>query len=260
MDNSKMPMQAGEMLGNQASDVVVSGASHVANASVTQSSSMFGLFWSASPVIKLVMVGLLLASIWSWSVMINKHFRLKKLNAYADAFEDNFWSGMPLESLYRELKNAAFDPMSTVFCAAMAEWQRFTGKNPTHSSSDSKSLEMRVDRAMQIAIRKEIDELEKGMGFLSSLGTMGVIVGLFGTVVGIMAGVNAIATQQNVSMVTVAPIIAESLLTTAMGLVAAIPAALGYNKLMTDINRYVSRLETFADEFSSIISRQFDEH
>jgi biopolymer transport protein TolQ len=222
-------------------------------------SSVFDYFWNASFLIKFVIVSLLLASIWSWTIMISKHFRLKRLIADADKFEDNFWSGVPLEALYSDIKNLAFDPISNVFCAAMSEWKRFAGRGRSPDVSGSKSLGQRIDRVMQIAIRKEIDELEKNMGFLSSLGTNGVIIGLFGTVIGILGGFKAIALQQSNSIATVAPIISEALFTTALGIVAAIPAALGYNKLMNDTNRYINRLETFADEFSSIIARQFDE-
>ena len=250
--------QAVGALGNVASDVVVSGGMNVAP--TVSDSSVFGLFWEASPLIKGVMLCLLVASIWSWAIIISKHFRLKRLNRDADIFEDNFWSGTALESLYKEIKDCSFDPMSNVFCSAMAEWERFASKTPGNAVGAAKSFELRVDRAMQIAIRKESDELERNMGFLSSLGTNGVIAGLFGTVLGIMSGLKAISVQQNASMVTVAPVIAEALLTTAMGLIAAIPAAIGYNKLMSDTTRYINRLETFADEFSSIISRQFDEH
>jgi biopolymer transport protein TolQ len=158
------------------------------------------------------------------------------------------------------MKEVAYDPISNVFCAAMTEWIRFSsGKLKNSSGTGARSVEQRVERIMQIAIRKEIDELERGLGFLSSLGTNGVIIGLFGTVIGILNGFKAIALQQSTNIATVAPIISEALFTTALGIIAAIPAALGYNKFMNDTNRYINRLETFADELSSIISRQFDE-
>jgi biopolymer transport protein TolQ len=222
--------------------------------------SIFDYFWNAGFLIKFVVIFLLLASIWSWTIIISKHFRLKKLSSDADTFESRFWSGIPLESLYGEMKDSVFDPISNVFCAAMSEWKRFSGRSRNHDASGNRSsFGQRIDRVMQIAIRKEIDELERNMSFLSSLGTNGVIIGLFGTVIGILGGFKAIALQQSNSIATIAPIISESLFTTALGIVAAIPAALGYNKLMNDTNRYINRLETFADEFSSIIARQFDE-
>jgi biopolymer transport protein TolQ len=217
------------------------------------------MFWNAGFIIKVVVLTLLIASICSWAIIIGKHFRLKKLRRDADYFEEDFWSGTPLDSLYEKLRNDVFDPMTNVFCAAMAEWQSFSSQNSQRGIEFAKMLERRIDRAMQIAIRKEVDELERHMGFLSSLGTNGVILGLFGTVLGILNGFKALAIQQSSSIAAVAPVISEALFTTALGIVAAIPAAVGYNKFMNDINRYVNRLETFADEFSSIISRQFNE-
>jgi biopolymer transport protein TolQ len=222
-------------------------------------SSIFDFFWNSGLLIKIVILSLLFASIRSWTIIIAKHFKLKRLAADAAAFEDSFWSGVPLESLYSEIKASAFDPMSNVFCAAMSEWKRLVARGKTKDQATSRSLGQRIDRIMQIAIRKETDELERNMAFLSSLGTNGVIIGLFGTVIGILGGFKAIALQQNNSIATVAPVISEALVTTALGIVSAIPAAIGYNTLMNNMNRYINRLETFADEFSSIILRQFDE-
>ncbi|MDR3224381.1 MAG: protein TolQ [Holosporales bacterium] len=246
-------LQSPGVVQDTASSIVANTSMHSAD------SSVFSMFWNAGFIIKLVVLTLLAASIWSWAIIIGKHFRLKKLSLDADYFEDNFWSGTPLETLYKDLKDAVFDPMSNIFCAAMAEWARFAGKGQPNESGATRTLERRVDRAMQIAIRKEIDELEKHMGFLSSLGTNGVILGLFGTVLGILNGFKAIALQQSTNIATVAPVISEALFTTAIGIIAAIPAAVGYNKLMNDVNRYINRLETFAEEFGSVISRQFDE-
>jgi biopolymer transport protein TolQ len=228
-------------------------------ASTVHDSSVFAMFWNAGFVIKIVVLVLLVSSIWSWTTIIGKHLKMKKLVLDTDEFDDQFWSGVPLETLYKELRDAAFNPMVNIFCAAMAEWGRFLKSAQSSNSSSTKLLERRIDRAAQIAIRKEVDELEKGLGFLSSLGTNGVIIGLFGTVLGILNGFKAIAIQQNASIAVVAPIISEALFTTALGIVAAIPAAVGYNKLMNDTNRYINRLETFAEEFCSIVSRQFDE-
>jgi biopolymer transport protein TolQ len=179
------------------------------------------------------------------------------LNIEADIFEENFWSGTALETLYNELRNSAYDPLTNIFCSAMAEWERFSKKG---SRSSYYSLEQRVDRAMRITMKKEIDAIERNLGFLSSLGTNGVIVGILGTVLGIMKGVKTIAFQQSSGLATVAPVISEALFTTAMGLFAAIPAAIAFNKLSIDINRYIGRLETFIEEFSSIIANQYDEN
>ena len=241
-----------------ASDIVVSG-SMSATPQAVGGDSILGYFWSAGLLIKLVMIALLISSIWSWTVIITKYLKLKRLRADADYFEENFWSGTPLENLYTELKGAVFDPMSNAFCSAMAEWENFAGSHRKDEVTATKTLERRVDRAMQIAIRRDVDELEKGMAFLSSLGTNGVIIGLFGTVIGIFNGFKVIAMQQSASLAAVGPVISEALVTTAMGIFVAIPAALAYNQLSDSISKYVSRLETFAEEFGAIVSRQFDE-
>ena len=220
------------------SDIVVNG-SVSATPHAIGSDSILGYFWSAGLLIKLVMLALLISSIWSWTVIITKYLKLKRLRADADYFEESFWSGAPLEGL--------------------AEWENFAGNHKKDELTATKTLERRVDRAMQIAIRREVDELEKGMAFLSSLGTNGVIIGLFGTVIGIFNGFKVIAMQQSASLATVGPVISEALVTTAMGIFVAIPAALAYNQLSDSINKYVSRLETFAEEFGAIVSRQFDE-
>lgn len=262
MDRSILPIgHETSLSANSANDVSnanlnIATQVQVGSNAVTDS-SIFSILWHAPLLIKCVVLGLFVASIWSWSIIIAKYFRLRKLNSYANSFEEDFWSGEPLETLYEELKESVFDPFSGVFCSAMAEWKRFKSKSV---ESSIRSMEQRIDRAMQIVIRKEIDDLEKGMSFLSSLGTNGVIIGIFGTVLGIMGGFKVIAIQQSTSIGTIAPIIAEALFTTAVGLVAAIPAAIFYNKLHGDIDSYISRLETFADEFSTIISRQLDDH
>ena len=253
MDRSILPIGAKGFSEMPQSDIVISNV--VNSATQSGDTSILSVFWNAPSLIKFVVFGLILASIWSWSIIISKYFRLRKLNNFASIFEEDFWSGVPLETFYDEVKEAVCDPFSGVFCSAMTEWKRFASSK----SQSSRAMEQRIDRAMQIVIRKEVDDLEKGMGFLSSLGTNGVIIGIFGTVIGIMGGFKVIATQQSSSIGTIAPIIAEALFTTAVGLVAAIPAAICYNKIMGDINTYVSRLETFADEFSTIISRQLDE-
>lgn len=241
---------------DSAQDVVVSGVSNIPNAA---NDSIFGYFWNAGFFIKLIMLSLLLASIWSWTIIIAKYLKLKKLSLDAEYFEESFWSGTPLEKLYKELKDSFFDPMSNVFCAAMSEWNNFAKRHDNSDSTTLRTLERRVNRAMQIAMKKEVEELEKGMAFLSSLGTNGVIIGLLGTVIGILNGFKVIALQQSASLAAVAPVISEALFTTALGFVAALPAALAYNKLSDSINKYVNRMETFSEEFEAIISRQFDE-
>ncbi|MDR0640538.1 MAG: protein TolQ [Holosporales bacterium] len=258
MENSQITQGAEDVIGNVPSaDITVSGT--ITQVQAPHDSSFLDMFWHAGFMIKIVVIFLLFASIWSWAIILSKYFKLKRLSIDADTFEENFWSGIPLDALYKDLKNEVFDPISNIFCAAMSEWERFASKPAGSGGIESKILERRMDRVMQIAIRKEVDEIEKGLGFLSSIGTNGVIIGLFGTVIGILEGFKAIALQQSTSIATVAPVISEALFTTALGIITAIPAALAYNKFMNDTNRYINRLETFADEFSSIIARQFDE-
>lgn len=258
MENSQISSVALDSIGDPVvQDVSVTGAVNMASS--VANDSIFSYFWNAGFLIKLVMLTLLVSSVWSWTVIITKYLKMKRLSSDADYFEESFWSGTPLESLYKELKDSVFDPMSNVFCSAMTEWNNFASKHKNDDTYATKTLERRVDRAMQIAIRKEVDELEKGMSFLSSLGTNGVIVGLFGTVIGILNGFKVIALQQSASLAAIAPVISEALFTTAMGIIVAIPAALAYNKLSDSINKYISKLETFSEEFGAIISRQFDE-
>ncbi len=241
-------MESSQIMTNVQSNVILS-----APASSAGSDSIFSYFWNAGVMIKIVMLVLLAASIWSWTIIISKFLKFRKLQMDTLEFENRFWSGTPLESLYRDLKEIAFDPMSNIFCSAMAEWKRFIEGTQIHDYRALRTLERRIDRAMQIAIRRESDDLEKNMGFLSSLGTNGVIIGLFGTVLGVVNGFKIMANMQDV-----APILSEALFTTALGIISALPAALAYNKFMADINAYINKMETFAEEFCSIISRQFD--
>ena len=157
-------------------NVVVNSGANVAKTTVADN-SVFDYFWSAGLLIKLVMLALLFSSIWSWTVIITKYLKLKRLKADADYFEESFWSGTPLEDLYKEIKGAIFDPMSNVFCSAMAEWENFASGHKKEEVSATKTLERRVDRAMQIAIRREVDDLEKGMAFCHHLARMASLSG-----------------------------------------------------------------------------------
>lgn len=154
------------------------------------------------------------------------------------------------------MRNASFDPLSNVFCAAMAEFEQ----SNTNKENDNKDNTQRIERAMRIAIQKEINDLENGLSFLSTVGTNGVIVGLLGTVVGISNGFKIIAVQQSASIANLGAVLSEALFTTAFGVLTAIPAAVAYNKYMDSINKYISRLEIFSEEFISIITRQYDEN
>jgi biopolymer transport protein TolQ len=222
--------------------------------------SMFDLFLDAEPVIKIVIIGLIVASIWSWTIILNKTYRLRRMNSAADKFEDAFWSGGALDDLYERIHKNPKDPISTIFCAAMREWRRTLSKGKVRTNEFRGTLEQRIDRVMQLTLSREMEQLERHMTFLASLGSNGMIVGLFGTVLGIMNSFEAIATQQSANLAVVAPGIAEALFATAIGLVAAIPAAIAYNKISSDLNRYANRLDAFSSEFISIISRQLEEN
>ncbi|MGH1398797.1 MAG: protein TolQ [Alphaproteobacteria bacterium] len=220
--------------------------------------SMWGLFIAADPIVKTVMLALILASIWCWAVIFAKRTTIAKMNRKANIFEDSFWSGEPLDKIYQRVKNSKPDPMLATFSAGMEEWQAGVADGVPVKESMQASLRQRVERAMNVAIGREISALERGMTFLASVGSTAPFIGLFGTVWGIMNSFSSIAASNNTSLAVVAPGIAEALFATALGLVAAIPAVIGYNVFSSAINRYADRLEAFADEFSAILSRHLD--
>lgn len=226
---------------------------------VSPSPSMFDLFLQSDSIVKLVMLILLLASFWSWAVIFDKVLRLRRLQRAAASFEDTFWSGGSLDDLYDRVGSRPADPMSAVFGAAMREWRRSAAKGLLGTPGMRSSLQQRIERVMNVTVGREMDRVERFMSFLATVGSTAPFVGLFGTVWGIMNSFQAIAASKNTSLAVVAPGIAEALFATALGLVAAIPAVVAYNKLATDFGRYAGRLEGFATEFSAILSRQLDE-
>ncbi|TCZ63684.1 protein TolQ [Roseicella aquatilis] len=217
--------------------------------------SLWGLFLQADWVVKLVMLGLLLASVWVWAIVFEKVTSLRRVNKAADAFEDAFWSGGSLDDLYRKEGDRPSHPMAAVFAAAMREWRR-GAQRLGGSDLVAAGLKERIDRTMGVTVQREMDRLERWMVFLASVGSVAPFVGLFGTVWGIMNSFAAIAGMNNTNLAVVAPGIAEALFATAIGLVAAIPAVLAYNKINSDLARFGSRLEGFAAEFGAILSRQ----
>lgn len=216
---------------------------------------IWGLFMQANWVVKLVMLGLLLASIWSWAIIIDKILSLGRIRRAMNRFEEVFWSGQSLEELYRNLDGKRSSGMSTVFMSAMREWKKSFEKG----ARSPIGLQMRIDKAMDVALARETEQMESRLGFLATVGSSAPFIGLFGTVVGIMSSFQSIAASKNTSLAVVAPGIAEALLATAIGLLAAIPAVIAYNKLTGDVAKINGRLEGFADEFSGILSRQIDE-
>ncbi|MBI3514344.1 MAG: protein TolQ [Proteobacteria bacterium] len=221
--------------------------------------SLWTLFIQADIVVKVVMILLLFASFWCWAIIFDKLMKLRHLVQQADEFEDSFWSGGSLEELYDRVGNRPVDPMSAVFAAAMREWRRSAAKGLANPPAARANLQQRIDRVMSVTVGRELERLEKYLPFLASVGSTAPFIGLFGTVWGIMNSFTAIAAQKNTSLAVVAPGIAEALFATALGLVAAIPAVLAYNKISNDLGRYANRLEAFAGEFSAILSRQLDE-
>ncbi len=222
--------------------------------------SIVGLFLSADPIVQAVMVGLALASFWSWAIIFDKTTRLRRLKVRARAFEDNFWSGGSLEDLYDRVGADPKDPMSAVFAAAMREWRRSTARGLVVKGEEVRaSLRVRVEQVMALTIGREMELLERRMSFLASVGSTAPFVGLFGTVWGIMDAFRAIAATKTTALSVVAPGIAEALFATALGLVAAIPAVIAYNKISHDLERFSQRLESFSGEFVAILSRQLDE-
>lgn len=226
--------------------------------SYTHDMTMIGLFMQADVIVKSVMLILMMASVWSWAIILSKRSTLKKLNRKANIFEDSFWSGEPLDKIYQRVKNSKQDPLLSTFAAGMEEWQAGVAGGMPSKESMQASLKQRVERAMAVAIGREMNVLEKGMTFLASVGSTSPFIGLFGTVWGIMNSFSSIAATNNTSLAVVAPGIAEALFATALGLVAAIPASISYNVFSTSLSRYASRLEAFMDEFSAILSRHLD--
>ena len=219
--------------------------------------SLWGLFVQADIVVKLVMLGLLAASVWVWAVVFEKWISLRKANREADAFEDRFWSGGSLDDLFDQEGSNPNHPMASVFAAAMGEWRRSVRVAGADMSQTSVSA--RIDRAINVTVQREMDRMERWMIFLASVGATAPFIGLFGTVWGIMHSFAAIASMHNTNLAVVAPGIAEALFATAIGLVAAIPAVLAYNQISNSLSRFAGRLDNFGSEFGAILSRQSEE-
>ncbi len=227
----------------------------VALEATTHDVSLWALFMQAGLIVKLVMIGLLGASIWTWAIVLDKYVSFNKARKQFDQFEQVFWSGQSLEELYRTLGERQNNGLAAIFVAAMREWK----KSFERGARSPIGLQMRIDRAMDVTMAREGEAYEARLGSLATIGSAGPFIGLFGTVVGIMTSFQAIAGSKSTNLAVVAPGIAEALLATAIGLVAAIPAVIAYNKFMAEAGKLNSRMEGFADEFSAILSRQIDE-
>src|SRR3954462_7573535 len=217
--------------------------------------SLITLFLQAHWVVKTVMLVLLACSVWVWAIAIDKIFLYARTKRAMDRFEQAFWSGQSIEELYRALSAKPTQSMAACFVAAMREWKR----SFESQSRSFAGLQMRIEKVMNVSIAREVERLERRLLVLATVGSAGPFVGLFGTVWGIMSSFQSIAASKNTSLAVVAPGIAEALFATAIGLIAAIPATIFYNKFTSEVNRQAQRLEGFADEFFAILSRQIDE-
>ncbi len=221
--------------------------------------NIVSMFLRADIIVKAVMILLLLASLWSWTIIFNKLWTMGSLKRKARRFEKLFWSGQSLDELYQQFAARNDHPLAAMFIAGLREWRRaFEGSAPLRESMIG-GVKERIDKAMSVTILRESDGIEKNLGVLATIGSVSPFVGLFGTVWGIMNSFGAIAARHDTTLAVVAPGIAEALFATAMGLLAAIPAVIFYNRFVSEIGRYVNQLDAFADEFSAILSRQLDE-
>ncbi|MBY8974880.1 protein TolQ [Rhodobacteraceae bacterium NNCM2] len=216
--------------------------------------SVYAMFARATWVVKAVMILLVVASFWSWAIIFEKMISFSKLKRQAGRFEDDFWSGQPLDELFDRLGDRARSPIERIFVSGMTEWRRSFGK----SGGLIPGTTARIDRAMNVAISRESEAINRRLSFLATVGSVSPFIGLFGTVWGIKHAFESIATQQNTNLAVVAPGIAEALLATALGLLAAIPAVIAYNRLVADAEQLTGALENFADEFTTILGRQID--
>ncbi|KMW56469.1 MotA/TolQ/ExbB proton channel family protein [Candidatus Rhodobacter oscarellae] len=216
--------------------------------------SFLALFLRASIVVQLVMLMLIVASVWAWAIIINKIMAYRRARSESAVFDQAFWSGEPLDELYQTIGEVPEGASEKIFAAGMLEWRR------SHRQDGAliAGAQSRIDRSMDVAIAKEAEGLNKGLSFLASVGSTAPFIGLFGTVWGIMRAFIEIAEQESTNLAVVAPGIAEALLATGLGLLAAIPAVVFYNKLSVDSDRIVAGYEAFADEFATILSRQLD--
>jgi len=218
----------------------------------TPETTLLSMFWTAHPVVKVVMIGLLAASFWSWTIIVNKTLLFRRFRSEMDSFEQVFWSGQSLEELYGTLSEKPNAAAAALFVSAMREWKR----SFQNTASSFRGLHARIDKVLDVSIAREVERLESNLLFLATVASAGPFVGLFGTVWGIMTSFRSIAASKNTSLAVVAPGIAEALLATAIGLFAAIPAVVAYNRYAHDIDRLAIRFETFIEEFSNILQRQ----
>ena len=211
--------------------------------------SIVNLFIRADIIVKSVIILLIVCSVYSWAVIIEKYRLFKKINQSSEEFETKFWNSKSAETFYNNLPSNIEDPMAQVFKDAMQSLLK------RRSKSD---LNIRMTTMLETGIEKQLSKISKGYTFLATVGSTAPFIGLFGTVWGIMNSFKSIAIAQNTNLAVVAPGIAEALFATALGLFVAIPAVIAYNKISNDISKYFISLETFMDEFTTIFFRQLE--
>lgn len=222
--------------------------------------SLISLFLHANFIVKLVIFALFFSSFWSWKIIFDKWTMLKTSRAKAAKFEKGFWDSNDIDEWYRRTIQKANHPLARVFAAGMQEWYASKGTNLARLSHEARdAIRARVAQLMMVARNREVDEMEKSLGFLATVGSTAPFVGLFGTVWGIMDSFQSIAAEKSTNLTVVAPGIAEALFATAVGLLAAIPAVIAYNKLSAAVGRFAGVMEDFSNEFDAMLSRQFDE-
>lgn len=216
--------------------------------------SLIALFARATLTVKIVMLMLMVMSFWSWAIIVQRHIIYRAARREAEVFDRAFWSGEPLDELFEKIGPTPEGASEKIFAAGMLEWRR------SHRQDGAliAGAQARIDRAMNVAIARESEKLNSGLSFLATTGATAPFIGLFGTVWGIKHSFEQIAISQNTNLAVVAPGIAEALLATGIGLIAAIPAVVFYNKLNSDSERILGGYESFADEFATILSRQLD--
>ncbi|WP_341787660.1 protein TolQ [Rickettsia endosymbiont of Cantharis rufa] len=219
--------------------------------------SIFSLISSSDIIGKSVMLMLLIASIWSWAIILDKIFKLGQVQRRMKSFENVFWSGGVLEQLYESIKRSVNNPLALIFVSAMDECKSLSTKGLSDALKNNHKE--RITSTMYLAQNREVEKLEKNLSFLATVGSSAPFVGLFGTVWGIMHSFQSIATSKNTSLAVVAPGIAEALLATAIGLFAAIPAVIFYNYLISRITLINNKIEDFSSELNSILSKAIDQ-
>lgn len=213
------------------------------------------LFQQADWVVRAVMIGLAIASLWSWAVILDKAVRFFRMNREANAFEAAIGSGRSLEEIAAQAGPDPEHPLPRMLVVALSEWKETRAKGQM-TDTQSNLLISRIDRSLDALIARESQKVENGLGVLSVVATSSPFIGLFGTVWGIMNAFSAIAALGNTNLTTVAPAIAEALFATAIGLAAAIPAYMAYNKFSIDAGKFTGRLESFADDLQSAVARR----